>query len=237
VNLRRFLGRLTGTHIFRRLPRGVDLAADLARWVPDFQARVVFDVGAHHGQSTERFLDWFPKARVYCFEPVSVTYATLLGRFADQPRVRCVPLALGARVGEATIPLEGPSDMYALDTSSGAGPGATERVSIDTVDTYTAREGIGRISLLKVDTEGHDLAVLEGAESLLGRNAVDLIQVEAGWHPENLRHVRAEVLKAHLESRGYRLFALYNQKEEWTTGDPWLRRADLVFVRSGIGSL
>lgn len=234
MNLRRFFGRLTGTHIFRNLPRGVDLAADLARWLPDFQARVVFDVGAHQGQSTERFLDWFPAARVYAFEPASATYGGLCRRFAGDPRVRCVPAALGSKVGEGTIRLEGPSDMYTVDPAGGAGAGEMERVSVDTVDGYAAREGIERISLLKVDTEGQDLAVVQGADSLLGRGAVDLIQVEAGWQADNRRHVPAEALKAHLESRGYRLFAIYNQKEEWTTGDPWLRRADLVFVGSEI---
>lgn len=228
---RRFLGRLTGTHIFRSLPRGIDLAADLSRWLPQFKPEVVFDVGAHRGQSTDRFLRWFPAARIYAFEPVSRTYAELERRFDGEGRVRTEQCAFGRVAGEATMRLEGDSDMYAITSGGAAGNGATEPVRVETVDGYATREQIARVGLLKIDTEGHDLAVLEGAQSLLAAGAIDLIQVEAGWHEENRRHVPAEQLKAHLEERGFRLFGIYDQKEEWTTGDSWLRRADLVFVR------
>lgn len=229
---RRWLGRLTGTHIFRSLPRGIDLAADLSRWLPEFKPVIVFDVGAHRGQSTERYLRWFPAAQVYAFEPVNATYAELVRRVGSEKRVHTFQCAFGRIAGDATMRLEGSSDTYAI-ASPGGGGGPTERVRVDRLDDFAAREGITHIGLLKIDTEGHDLAVLEGAESLLARGAVDLVQVEAGWHEENRRHVPAEQLKSHLEERGFRLFGIYDQKEEWTTGDTWLRRADMVFVRRG----
>lgn len=230
---RRWLGALTGTHIFRSLPRGIDLAADLSRWLPEFKPEVVFDVGAHRGQSTDRFLRWFPTARIFAFEPVSRTYAELVRRFGAEVRVHTEQCAFGRTPGEATMRLEGDSDMYAITSGGAAGDGPIERVRVETVDGYATREQISRVGLLKIDTEGYDLAVLEGAQSLLAAGAIDLIQVEAGWHEENRRHVPAEQLKAHLEERGFRLFGIYDQKEEWTTGDSWLRRADLVFVRRG----
>ena len=226
---RRWLGRLTGTHIFYTLPRGIDLSADLARWLPGFTAGVVFDVGAHHGQSAEQFLRWFPAARVLCFEPVPESFALLSQKLAGENRVRCFQLALGARPGHGVIRREGTPDRYAIEEVPGADlPGVV--ISIETVDRFCVREGIDRISLLKIDTEGHDLAVLEGAEGLLARQAVDLIQVEAGWHPNNRSHVPVETFKTHLEGRGYLLFGVYQQVGEWPTDEPHLRRADLVFV-------
>lgn len=230
---RRWLGALTGTHILRNLPRGIDLAADLSRWLPALKPQVVFDVGAHQGQSTERFLRWFPAARIYAFEPVSQTYRGMMKRIGDESRVHTEQCAFGRVAGEAIMRLEGDSDMFAI-TAGGVPPGVpSEKVRVETVDGFAERAGILRIGFLKIDTEGYDLAVLEGAESMLTRGAVDLVQVEAGWHEENRRHVPAEQLKQHLECRGYRLFGIYGQKEEWTTGDSWLRRADLVFVRRG----
>jgi len=231
---RRWLGRLTGTHIFRTLPRGIDLPSDLGRWLPRFSAEVVFDVGAHHGQSAEQFLRWFPGARVYCFEPVAESLALLRERLAGESRVRCFQLALGARSGEAAIRRDGTPDSYSIEElPEPAQAGSGDVVAVETVDRFSAREGIARIGLLKVDTEGHDLAVLEGAEGLLARQAIDLVQVEAGWHASNRRHVPVEAFKAHLEPRGYRLFAVYQQVGEWPTGEPYLRRADLVFISMG----
>lgn len=233
---RRLLGRLTGTHIFRRLPRGIDLSLDLARWLPSLRAQVVFDVGAHHGQSAETFLRWFPSARVYCFEPVAESFTILSRKFAGQDRIRCLHLALGAAPGRAVIRREGTPDMHAIALESADVPaGSEETVSVETVDRVSTKAGIPHISLLKVDTEGHDLEVLKGAEGMLTRQAIDLVQVEAGWHPGNQRHVPVEAVKAHLEARNYRLFGVYQQVGEWPTGEPHLRRADLVFVSSTLG--
>jgi hypothetical protein len=121
--------------------------------------------------------------------------------------------------------------MYAIEREDRPGPPSpTEEVALETIDRFCLREDIARIGLLKIDTEGHDLAVLHGAELLLARQAVDLIQVEAGWHPGNRRQVPAEDFRTFLEPRGYRLFGIYQQVGEWPTGQPHLRRADLVFV-------
>jgi FkbM family methyltransferase len=229
MNLRRLIGRLTGTHIFRRLPRGIELAGDLRRWLPGFDPRIVFDVGAHHGQSATGFLATFPRATIYCFEPVERSFAELSRRIEGNARLRPVRLALGSSAGETTIRLEVDSDRNAV-LSEAEPAGQTERVPMDTVDRFAERNGLARVGFLKIDTEGHDLAVLEGAEGLLQRGAVDLVQVESGWNPENRWHVPMERLKQHLEARGYRVFGVYQQKDEWPTGAPHLRRADLVFV-------
>jgi FkbM family methyltransferase len=226
---RHWLGRLTGTHIFTRLPRGIDLGADLKAWLPGFSPGIVLDVGANLGQSAELFLRWFPAAQVVCFEPVAASFLSLERRLGHHPRVRLVRMALGAAPGPGMIPLTGPPGMRSL--APGGADGTThETVEVDTLDRFCRREGITRIGLLKIDTEGHDLAVLDGAADLLAGRRVDLVQVEAGMHPGNSRHVPWEQLVQRLGTHGYRLFGLYNQKEEWPTGEPHLRRADLVFM-------
>ncbi len=46
------------------------------------------------------------------------------------------------------------------------------------IDSYCHQQGIERIHFLKVDTEGHDLAVLRGAAMLLEEGRIDAIQFE-----------------------------------------------------------
>jgi len=47
-----------------------------------------------------------------------------------------------------------------------------------TVDEMCRRKGVGRIDLLKIDTEGFDAFVLRGASAMMSRNAVDIVLFE-----------------------------------------------------------
>ena len=47
-------------------------------------------------------------------------------------------------------------------------------------DDYCAELGIAGIDFMKIDTEGHELHVLEGARGLLSKQAIGAIQFEYG---------------------------------------------------------
>ena len=51
-------------------------------------------------------------------------------------------------------------------------------VPVETLDDVAMREGITYIHFLKIDTEGHELAVLSGATRLLRENRIGHIQFE-----------------------------------------------------------
>ena len=52
---------------------------------------------------------------------------------------------------------------------------------MDTVDRFSADHGLVAITLLKVDTEGHDLSVLRGASSMLNQGVIGIVQFEYNW--------------------------------------------------------
>jgi FkbM family methyltransferase len=195
-------------------------------------------VGAYVGQSAGDYLAAFPEADVYCFEPAAETFSHLSEKFAGNTRVHCFRLALGAEPGEgALLSDERGSSFASLSTTpdvEGMPTAQPERVEVETLDRFTRAQGIDHIDFLKIDTEGHDLEVLRGADQLLRSNSVDLIEVEAGMNPENRAHVPIEVLKHHLEERGYSLFAFYEQVHEFMAGKPNLRRANPVFVSARV---
>ncbi len=214
--------------------RGVDVGCDLAAALPGYQVDLVLDVGANVGDWTRSFRRAFASARCECFEPGQAAFARLQEAFAGDPRVRCHRLAVGAVAGTGTLVLQGRGPMHFLAGAS-HGPRAnpawpTEPCPVVTLDEFCKERGHERVSFLKVDTEGGDLDVLRGAAGLLGQQRIDVVQVEAGMNPENDRHVPFEALKGHLESHGYRLFALYEQVHEWPSRSPHLRRADPVFL-------
>jgi FkbM family methyltransferase len=228
------IGRFATAPVYRRLPFGCDLFQDVRECARAFVPGIVFDVGANVGQSALLYLEQWPDAQVHCFEPVRSTYQELSATLAGRSNARFHQLALAAHAGSGSMSLGERSVMATLSGDADEGEASREAVRMETLDGFCEREGIERISLLKIDTEGADLDVLVGGERMLTAGAVDLIQVEAGMHPENDRHVPFERLKSHLEGRGYRLFAIYEQFLERASNQPRLRRTNPVFISAGL---
>jgi len=57
----------------------------------------------------------------------------------------------------------------------------TVTIEVSTVDDVCARQGITRIDLLKIDTQGFDLEVLKGAAGLLAKGGVWHVLVELNF--------------------------------------------------------
>lgn len=229
------LGRLAqraGRKVYRvrDLPWGLDFRSDSARRAPHVGFGTVFDVGANIGQSTMRFVRWFPDATVWAFEPFEAAFTEL----QDATRgvgARCFKLAFGSRPETVTVALSSLSVNNSLRNTTLQSSGET--VEVTTLDAFTEAHGVAHVDLLKIDTEGWDLEVLQGAESLLRSGRIGFVQVEAGMNPHNSKHVPFVPLKEHLEERGYTIFGLYGQTPEWS-GEPRLRFVDAVFCSKAI---
>jgi FkbM family methyltransferase len=145
---------------------------------------VAFDVGANVGEWVTLALDINPALSVHCFEPASTTFATLAALDLPADRVVRNQLALGDQPARATLHLHaavphvntlhpGPSAAIAPETG-------VETVTIDTLDHYCRERGVPEIDYLKIDVEGHELAVLRGATEMIARRAVRYIHLEYG---------------------------------------------------------
>ncbi|WP_165492146.1 FkbM family methyltransferase [Egibacter rhizosphaerae] len=194
----------------------------------------MFDIGANVGQSAKAYLDAWPTASIWCFEPVSSSYEALVQGVGGHPQVQVERLALGEAESDA-VAIEARRQGVRNRVLDVTGAGnyqrkvPRERVVMCTGDAYCAKRGIQHISFCKVDTEGLDLEVLRGLERMLSANRIDLVQVEAGMNASNSSHVPFEAFRRHLHPRGYRLFSLPGQAVGmW--GVPEMRRANPVFV-------
>jgi FkbM family methyltransferase len=233
--IKRILSRaetMTGVRVYsasKITERGIDLFADLATSLPHTRIRTVFDVGANVGQSAQRFAQEFPDAAIHSFEPVASTFATLSR--AVPPRVQCHHIALGATRNTGRMVTQGKHEMfYLLGDNPAPSTAVLEEVSVDTLDGFCAGHHIAHIDFLKIDTEGSDMAVLEGAADLLRDKRIGIIQVEASMNSRNTHHVAFGAFMSYLEPRGFRLFGIYEQWPEWPAGEPQLRRTNPVFI-------
>jgi FkbM family methyltransferase len=230
---KRAVEKLTGTRIYRSMPRGMDIFHDIRVRLPSLEIHTIFDVGANVGQSALVYLEEFPDADIYCFEPVGETFRQLQRSLRNRRNVLTFRLALGAETGAGQMVVDEHSDLAFLRTSSNstAADGARlESVSLETLAGFCHSRDIAHIDYLKIDTEGGDLDVLKGAAQLLDKQEIDMIEVEAGVNRRNLKHVPLDDFVQFFEPKCYFLFGVYDQVEEWPTNQRNLRRVNPVFI-------
>jgi FkbM family methyltransferase len=152
-----------------------------ALWADGDEA-VIVDVGAHYGNYARAALAAFNgRARIECFEPDPANYDTLTERLGT--KARCHSIGLSDTPGMAQLFANDkncPSLHPDIFTDTGFPATHSTEVEVDTLDRVMERLGIGRVDLLKLDVEGHELAVLRGAARLLAEGRVRVIQFEFG---------------------------------------------------------
>jgi FkbM family methyltransferase len=202
---------LVGISLYRRrtMPRGIDLLVDLQHRWPDRPPGVILDVGANQGQTSRVFAAAFPQTEIHAFEPVTATHAILLQQVRSLPRVRTHQVALGAQDGTALMEAEPGSGSNRLVTVAPAPDSPTESVPLRRLDTFCAEHGLDAISLLKTDCEGYDLAVLQGAESLLRSGRIACVYCEVNFRRDG-RHGDFFAIESYLRDLGYGFYALYD---------------------------
>jgi FkbM family methyltransferase len=185
--LRAFAWRL-GRKLYRWGRRDVanDPASNGEYWLLDHAVAsdphgTFVDIGANVGDWSARALERVRGARgrgsILAFEPTASTFAHLSRRFAsDGAQVALKRVALSDRAGEAEFHVVG--DLAGTNSLNAAPGSRVEIVSTQRLDDALAAAGIERVTLVKSDTEGHDMPVLLGAERLLAGGRIDAWQFE-----------------------------------------------------------
>lgn len=140
-----------------------ELAALLRRRLPS--DAVAIDGGAHIGVISVLLASLCPAGRVYAFEPVPETSAHLEHNLAANgiTNVTVERLALYREDGEITLAFD---ESYPGGSHIGEGKC---RVTTARLDSWVQSRGLDRLDLLKLDVEGAEPAVLDGAEETLRR--------------------------------------------------------------------
>lgn len=151
---------------------------------------VAFDVGANLGEwSLLMAKSIGPSGKLYSFEPLpflaEAIDKTLKANGFKQARV--IAGAVSNKSGEATLSVDyrhtGKSRIGTLESD-----GETERLAVKTLtlDDFSNSENLERLDFIKIDVEGHEAAVIEGAKDVLSKFRPTLI-LEAGMETEDDR--------------------------------------------------
>ncbi len=222
--LRRALVRANiDLHKRHHVPFGVRWSDDVRHYLQGRVLGVAFDIGAHRGETALTLLRAFPGVHVHSFEPLPENFAALQVATAGSG-VSNINAAVSDRSGPVTIARGAATYQASLH-------GSGERVEVQavTIDEYVLAHGVDRIDLLKIDTEGHEEAVLGGGLNQLERGRIEFVVCECEFtaRPDE-PHADFRAIYDLLEPLGYRVVSFYTGGVDnlgWIWGDVLFRYA------------
>ena len=138
----------------------------------------VVDVGAHIGSETVLLGSKLTGGRMYSFEPTPSVKPLLVANIGINnlhDRVVVEDMAVSDHVGSTKFYLSTESEVNSLHNHEGS---KAISIKTTTLDSYAKKLKIDHIHVLKIDVEGHELAVISGSKSLLSKNNIDVIVFE-----------------------------------------------------------
>jgi FkbM family methyltransferase len=167
----------------------------------------VLDVGANTGQFAKAVRSAGFRGTIHSFEPVSRSFAVLSEAARGDKHWRCHQVALGDAAGIQEINLTKKTvyqsllqpSAFGLENYASLSSASTEGIRVERLEGFVAASGedFGDRWLLKMDTQGYDLKVFDGARGCLDKivalaSEIAFQQIYVGMpdYAESLSHYR-----------------------------------------------
>jgi len=198
---------------------------------------VVLDIGANVGQYAKGLRADGYAGRIVSFEPLSEAFAELSRYAASDKSWECKQLALGNSDGTTNMNISERTYSNSLlpmkDRHLAAAPNTgyvgSETVRIKRLDSLRNQLFEDKDSVYtKLDVQGYEMQVLEGATEILGQN-VPVVEIELSTVPLYEGQPLFYELSSYLYARGFDLVSI-----EPTFFDPesnYVLQMDGIFVR------
>ncbi len=193
MNIARIVANKFGYELERPKICELTLCSHLSKVIQHYAIDLVIDVGANKGQFAQLLRKNGYQGIIYSIEPGSQAFAKLSGVCEKDPNWHCYKCALGSKSKSITLSisnLDYMSSLYEFNEYGKQFGGEysdivrTERVEMKTLDEFIYNKSIPvdiHTCLLKIDTQGHDLQILKGAQDVLSE--FKMIQTEIALKP------------------------------------------------------
>lgn len=188
-----------------------------------FEAGHVVDLGGYHGDFSVLMRKLFPKARLTVLEGAPAALDVLRRRFSGWADVQLLEVLAGDVSQDVPMLLED-SNSRVIAQAQAHAAGKVVQVPQRRLDDVLADQDV---DLLKIDVQGHELAVLHGATDVLRRTRAVLVEIsvlQIGDAPPWRR------VLDHLENAGFVLADLIEPK--YRPRDRALWQIDLLMLKS-----
>ena len=202
---------------------------------PD-KVHCIVDAGASIGDTSTRFSNLFPNAKVHSIEPYPIFYRTLHNISKGNLNIIAHNIALANFNGKSKLNInqsEGTNSF--LDTNCehseifGNLLKTKDQIIVKcrTLDAFTEENKIENIDILKLDLQGYESKAIEGASNLLEKEKVGVILCEIIF--EDIYKGQTDpfdLIKCLLDKYSFSFFNLY--QEVYYRGK--LLQADAIFI-------
>jgi len=196
----------------------------LLRHVVKADNPVIFDVGAHHGESVVYLKKLFPESSIYSFEPDPDSFGVLSAITAE--KVSYFNLALSDEDGTTSFyrnNISHTNSLFRVNLSSRDSIGVTKanaendthyfdgfndevKVAAARLDSFAKAHAINRIDLLKIDVQGAECRVLTGGRETLRKTRVIVMEISFyDYYEHQTTFLDVEKI---LSPLGFRLFSI-----------------------------
>lgn len=197
----------------------------------DFDPKHIIDVGANHGSWTREALTHFPDCFYTLIEPQAHMRASVADLLQINPKVSFYGVGAGKQPGvfDFTI-VERDDSCSFIYSKEEAQKNNYQQIQIPvvTLNEFMDEHNLPIPGIIKIDAEGSDLEVLEGASNFFGKTEVFL--VEAGVVTKAYQNSLLIVVD-YMNKHGYRLFDITDLNRPFNSKALWL--TELAFVKKG----
>jgi FkbM family methyltransferase len=200
---------------------------------------VVMDVGAHIGHYTIFAASLVGAGgSVYSFEPAPANYHRLCENIrlnGFSAHVQALPVAVSDRQGMATFYDDGGTagTEYSMFPQHHGERGVAFSAETRTLDGVASERKVDRVDFIKVDAEGAELAILQGAEAVVEQNPHVIFLVEL--HPWAVdpqavcSYLAQHQMRLYDINRGMVMFGAQEARSRFASGgDILATRADMA---------
>ena len=239
-NVRSLLKKITrnfGLEIIRFTPQASN-AARLKHFLSYYEFNLVFDVGANTGQYASNLREIGYAGRIISFEPGSSAYSILKSNAAKDLNWDIAPrIAIGDQDQEIEINISENTQCTSLldltddllESFPSSSYTTTEKVQLAKLDTIAGNffnKENDKI-LLKIDTQGYEKQVLEGAKEILPH--ILGVQLELSINQLYKEEILYDEMINYLKQLGYVLYAVMPGYTDKRSGK--MLQMDGVFLR------
>jgi len=189
---------------------------------PKFET--VIDIGASDGNWSEDVMEYFPQKKYFLIEAQPLHEASLKKFCSEHTNTSYVLAAAGAKEFEIFFEANDPYGGVASYENKGVN---SYRVPVTTVDIQVKEKNLKGPFLIKLDTHGFEIPILNGAEETLKNTEVLIIECyNFKLSPECLKFYE---MCQYLETKGFRCIDLYDPSYRALDNTFW--QMDIVFMK------